>query len=125
MWTSLTAAQAQFFPFFILTVSGLVALPLTYNLLKPSKELESNAPRIRSEYRPAENDIIQKQKAQQWRRERRLKRILATVAGYAMMAWMVYLIAVTDRIASDIWDPYKILGISRVRIQPRERADKC
>lgn len=29
--------QGQFFPFFILTLSGLVTLPLTYNLLKPSK----------------------------------------------------------------------------------------
>jgi preprotein translocase subunit Sec63 len=29
--------QGQFFPFFILTLTGLVTLPLTYNLLKPSK----------------------------------------------------------------------------------------
>jgi preprotein translocase subunit Sec63 len=29
--------QGQFFPFFILTLTGLVTLPLTYSLLKPSK----------------------------------------------------------------------------------------
>jgi translocation protein SEC63 len=29
--------KGQFFPFFVLTLSGLVTLPLTYNLLKPSK----------------------------------------------------------------------------------------
>lgn len=29
--------QGQFFPFFILTLTGLVTLPLTYNLLRPSK----------------------------------------------------------------------------------------
>ena len=29
--------QGQFFPFFILTISALVTLPLTYSLLKPSK----------------------------------------------------------------------------------------
>ena len=32
-----TSLQGQFFPFFILTLTGLVTFPLTYNLLKPSK----------------------------------------------------------------------------------------
>jgi translocation protein SEC63 len=31
------------------------------------------------------------------------------------MAWMIYLIAVTARSSPKIWDPYDILGISRVR----------
>jgi len=30
------------------------------------------------------------------------------------MGWMVYLIAVTARSIPEIWDPYDILGISRV-----------
>lgn len=29
--------KGQFFPFFILTMTGLVTFPLTYSLLKPSK----------------------------------------------------------------------------------------
>jgi preprotein translocase subunit Sec63 len=29
--------QGQFFPFFFVTVAGLVTLPVTYSLLKPSK----------------------------------------------------------------------------------------
>ena len=33
--------QGQFFPFFILTLSGLVTLPLTYSLLKPPKSKQS------------------------------------------------------------------------------------
>ena len=33
---ALIEVQGQFFPFFILTISGLITLPLTYNLLKPS-----------------------------------------------------------------------------------------
>lgn len=30
------------------------------------------------------------------------------------MAWMIYLIIVTARTVPKIWDPYDILGISRV-----------
>lgn len=29
--------QGQFFPFFFVTIAGLVTLPVTYSLLKPSK----------------------------------------------------------------------------------------
>lgn len=44
-----------------------------------------------------------------------MKRIITVVLGYAVMAWMVYLIIVTARSTPKIWDPYDILGISRVR----------
>ncbi|KAF5861908.1 secretory subunit [Aspergillus alliaceus] len=105
--------QGQFFPFFILTLTGLVTFPLTYNLLKPSKELENTAPRIKSEYRPEHGDLIEAQKRKRLRKERRIKRIVTVIVGYAVMAWMVYLILVTARTAPKIWDPYDILGISR------------
>ncbi|PGH30795.1 translocation protein SEC63 [[Emmonsia] crescens] len=105
--------QGQFFPFFILTLTSLVTLPLTYTLLKPSKDLENTAPRIKSDFRPQHGDIIQKQKQKLLRKERRLKRIFTVLVGYAVMAWMVYLIIVTARSIPKIWDPYEILGISR------------
>ncbi|KAB8068539.1 Sec63 Brl domain-containing protein [Aspergillus leporis] len=105
--------QGQFFPFFILTLTGLVTLPLTYNLLKPSKELENTAPRIKSDFKPEHGDLIEAQKRKRLRKERRIKRIISVIVGYAVMAWMVYLIAVTARTAPKIWDPYDILGISR------------
>ncbi|OJJ45593.1 hypothetical protein ASPZODRAFT_143485 [Penicilliopsis zonata CBS 506.65] len=105
--------QGQFFPFFILTLAGLVTFPLTYNLLKPSKELENTAPRIKSDFKPDDEDLIDAQKRKRLRRERRIKRIATVVIGYAVMAWMIYLIIVTARTAPKIWDPYEILGISR------------
>ncbi|KAK2743804.1 secretory subunit [Myotisia sp. PD_48] len=105
--------QGQFFPFFILTLTGLVTLPLTYTLLKPTSGLENTAPRIPSDFKPEHDDIIQGQKQKQWRKERRLKRIITVVLGYAIMGWMVYLIIVTARSIPKIWDPYDILGISR------------
>ena len=33
----LTAMQAQFFPYFIVTLTAFVTIPVTYSLLKPSK----------------------------------------------------------------------------------------
>lgn len=45
-----------------------------------------------------------------------MKRIITVVVGYAIMAYMVYLIMVTARSTPKIWDPYDILGISRVRV---------
>lgn len=105
--------KGQFFPFFVLTISGLVTFPLTYSLLKPSKELENTAPRIKSDFKPRDEDLIQGQKRKQWRRERRLKRIITVIVGYITMAWMIYLIVVTARTVPQIWDPYNILEISR------------
>ncbi|KAI9721743.1 MAG: hypothetical protein M1812_002078 [Candelaria pacifica] len=105
--------QGQFFPFFVLTISGLVTLPLTYSLLTPSKDLENTAPRIQSEFKPQDADLIEGQIKKQKRRERRLKRIVTAAAGWLMMGYMIYLIMVTARSIPKIWDPYDILGISR------------
>lgn len=106
--------QGQFFPFFVLTISALITLPLTYNLLQPSDELESTAPRIRTSFKPDHADLIQGQMKKQRRRERKLKRFVTMVLGYCLMAWMAYLIVVTQRTIPKIWDPYDILGVSRV-----------
>ncbi|KAF6218076.1 hypothetical protein HO133_006488 [Letharia lupina] len=105
--------QGQFFPYFILTISALVTLPLSYSLLKPDKDIEDTAPRIKSNFKPADDALIQGQKRKQWRRERRLKRITTVAMGYLTMAWMMYLIMITKTTAPKIWDPYSILDISR------------
>ncbi|KAI4186079.1 MAG: hypothetical protein L6R41_003705 [Letrouitia leprolyta] len=105
--------QGQFFPYFILTISGLITIPLTYSILKPTKELENTAPRIKSDFKPPDENIIQGQRRKQWRRERRLKRLITVIAGYATMALMLYLIAVTKTTMPKIWDPYDILEIPR------------
>lgn len=108
--------QGQFFPFFILTITGLITIPLSYTLLRPTKDLENTAPRIRSDFQAPQDDLIQTRKKRQRRRERRLKRIVTVAIGYAVMGWMIYLIIVTQRTVPKIWDPYDILGISRVRL---------
>jgi translocation protein SEC63 len=106
--------QGQFFPFFILTLTGLVTFPITYNILKPSTKIENTAPRIQSDFRAKDDDLIQAQKKRQRRTERKTKRIMTAVIGYAVMTYMIYLIYVTARTVPKIWDPYDILGVSRV-----------
>ncbi|OQE23680.1 hypothetical protein PENSTE_c008G07996 [Penicillium steckii] len=105
--------QGQFFPFFILTLSGLVTLPLTYNLLRPSKDLENTAPRIKSDFKPQHADLVEAQKRKRLRKERRIKRIITVILGYVVMAWMAYLILVTAKTSTKVYDPYDVLGISR------------
>ena len=105
--------NTQFFPFFVFTLSAIITLPITYNVLKASTKLESTAPRITSDFHPPDDDIIQTQKKRQVRRERKFKRICLMALGYAVMAWMMYLIIITQRTAPRIWDPYEVLGISR------------
>ncbi|KAK1090542.1 secretory subunit, partial [Friedmanniomyces endolithicus] len=107
-------ADAQFFPFFVLTVTALITLPLTYTLLrKPSSASSSNAARhIPSTYQPDNATIIDLQRAKQKRKEMRLKRMLTAAAGWLLMAYMAYLMAATARTAPTIWNPYDILDVS-------------
>jgi translocation protein SEC63 len=106
--------QGQFFPFYILTIAGLITFPITYNILKPSTKIENTAPRIQSDFQIKDEDLIQAQKKRQRRTERKTKRIVTVVIGFAVMAYMIYLIHVTARTVPKIWDPYEILGVSRV-----------
>ena len=39
--------------------------------------------------------------------------MLTTLAGWLLMAYMVYLMMITARTIPKIWDPYEVLGISR------------
>lgn len=108
--------NGQFFPFFILTLTSLVTIPLTLNVLKKSEDIESTAPRIKSDFKPKDDDLIQAQRRAQKRKEFKTKRTIVAIVGYFIMAWMVYKIIVTQRILPKLWDPYEILGLSRVII---------
>ncbi|KIW31070.1 uncharacterized protein PV07_02753 [Cladophialophora immunda] len=105
--------QGQFFPFFMLTMAGLVTVPLTYNVLKPSTDLEQTASRVKSDFKPQNVDLIEAQRRRRKRQNRKTKRIIAVVLGYTFMAYMIYLIIVTQRTVPKMWDPYDILGVSR------------
>lgn len=108
--------QGQFFPFFVLTVVGIVTIPLTYSVLKPSSDPGATAPRIKTDFRPEHANLIDGRRKAQKRKERKLKRIITVLVGWATMAFMAYLIHVTARTITKIWNPYDILGISDVCI---------
>jgi translocation protein SEC63 len=93
---------------------GIVTIPLTYSVLKPSSDPGATAPRIKTQYRPEHADLIDIQRKAQKRKERRLKRGVTVIVGWALMALMVYLIVITSRTIPKIWNPYDILGISDV-----------
>jgi translocation protein SEC63 len=93
---------------------GIITVPLTYTVLKPSSDPGATAPRIKTDFRPEHADLVDGQRKAQKRKERKLKRGITVIAGWALMAFMAYLIMVTARTIPKIWNPYDILGIQDV-----------
>lgn len=92
-----------------------------------SEELENTAPRIKSDFKPEHADLVEGQKRKRLRKERRIKRIITVILGYAVMAWMIYLIMVTARSTTKVYDPYDVLGVSRVCVErgnPRNKTQE-
>ncbi|KAJ4268793.1 secretory subunit [Fusarium torreyae] len=104
--------QGQFFPFFILTLTGLVTVPLTYTLLRPSRDQDALAPRIKTDYKSEHAATVESLKTAQKRSQWRVKRAITVVIGWTVMAGMAYLIMVTQRTVPKLYNPYDILGIS-------------
>jgi translocation protein SEC63 len=98
-----------------MTLTSLVTLPLTYSLLKPSKDADALAPRTKTDYTSEHSDVINDLRNAQKRKLRKVKRLIFVVVGWGIIAAMVYLILVTQTITPKIWNPYDILGISDVR----------
>ncbi|RKF58135.1 Translocation protein sec63 [Erysiphe neolycopersici] len=104
--------QGQFFPFFFLTITVIITVPLTYSLLKPNSNIGATAPRIKTDFRPEHANLVDALKKAQRRRELKLKRICTVIIGWLTIAGMFYLITVTRSTIPKIWNPYDILGIS-------------
>lgn len=100
-------------PFFIITLTAIFAVPITYSIFKASPDLENTATRITSDYRPEDEDIIQSQRNKQKRKERKTKRIISATVLWAVIAYMIYVIMTTQRTIPKLWDPYDVLGVSR------------
>lgn len=77
-------------------------------------EIQITAPRIRSDFKPQDAPLIEEQRARQKRRERKLKRFITIIVGYVVIAWMLYLIAITARNIPKLYNPYDVLGVSEV-----------
>lgn len=97
-----------------MTLTGLVTLPLTYSLLRPSTDNDALAPRIKTDYKQTHADVVDGLRAAQKRKQRKFKRALVAICGWALMGFMAYLIATTTPEEAKLWNPYDILGISEV-----------
>jgi translocation protein SEC63 len=106
--------QGQFFPIFIGTVVGLVSTGLTWDVLRPRSDPSATAPRIKTDYKPEHADLIDTQRRAQRRKQRKVKRFIAMIVGWAIVAVMAYQFQVTARTIPKIWNPYDILGIKEV-----------
>ncbi|PHH83988.1 hypothetical protein CDD83_2681 [Cordyceps sp. RAO-2017] len=104
--------QAQFFPYFILTLTGLVTIPLTYTLVRSGADDDKLAPRIQTNYKIKDGSVVEALRTAQKRKQRKVKRTLVALAGWGLMGFMVYLIVVTEPTVAKIWNPYNILGIA-------------
>lgn len=109
--------QGQFFPFFVLTLTGLVTLPLTYTLVRPSTTDENVAPVIKTDYKPQHADVVESLRSADKKKQRKLGRALVVLLGWAVMVGMAYLIMTTEAKIPKLWNPYDILGISDVSAQ--------
>ena len=105
--------DGQLYPIFILVLAAVLTLPATYSAIKPSKDLENTAPKIRSDYKPENADIVEGLKKKQKRKERKVKRMLFSAFGWSVMTWMIWLIVITARTTPHVWDPYSVLGVSK------------
>jgi len=106
--------QGQFYPFFFVTLSALVTLPVTYSALKPSTELENTAPRIKSDFKTKDADFVDNQRSKQKKKERRVKRLALATFGWLFIILNIYLMINTKRTTPKIWNPYEILDVSLV-----------
>ncbi|KAH8203435.1 hypothetical protein TruAng_002419 [Truncatella angustata] len=103
--------HGTFYPFFLFTITAVVTLPLTYSLLRPSTDAAALAPRIKSDYRSEHHEVVDAQRASQRRKQRKVKRAIAVLFGWAFMGLNLYLVLTTQATVAKIWNPYDILGI--------------
>lgn len=93
-----------------------MTLPLTYVLASswftdPTKQF----PRIQSDYRPKNAELVDAQKSKDRRKSRRLGLTLVVAIGWAVMLYMAYRIHFVEvPVIQRIWNPYDILDIAEV-----------
>ncbi len=104
--------EGYLWPFFVFTLALIITLPLTYALVKRSRDPAASFPRIKTGFKHADSDTIDSLRKQEKRKDRKLWLIAAVVVGWAVMAYMLYLIQTTEAPIQKIWNPYDILGIS-------------
>src|SRR4051812_30284661 len=103
--------EGYLWPFFVFTLAFIITLPLTFLVVKRSRDPAASFARIHTDFKHAHTDTINALRKQEKRKDRKLWLIVAVAAGWAVMAYMLYLIQTTEAPVHKIWNPYDILNI--------------
>ena len=106
--------EGHLWPFFVFTLSSLVTVPLTYSLVNRTRDPAASFPRVKTDYRPEHAELIEAKRRREKRKQRTIWPVLIALAGWAIMAYTLYLTYVTPAPSQKIWNPYDILGLSEV-----------
>ncbi|KAL2170181.1 hypothetical protein VTG60DRAFT_5133 [Thermothelomyces hinnuleus] len=103
--------EGVLWPFFVFTLALIVTIPLTFLLVKRSRDPAASFPRIQTSFKHAHTDTVDSLRKQERRKDRKLWLLFAVIAGWAVMGYMLYLIQTTDAPTHKIWNPYEILNL--------------
>jgi translocation protein SEC63 len=103
--------EGYLWPFFVFTLTLIITVPLTFILIKRSRDPAASFPRIHSNFKHAHADTVDALRKREKRKDRKLWLVLAVVAGWAIMGYMLYLIQTTEAPVHKLWNPYDILNI--------------
>lgn len=106
--------EGHLWPFFVFTLTSIVTVPLTYSLIKSSRNDPAAAlKRIQTDYKHDQSSVVDTLRKSEKRKDgTKLWLIALVLAGWAVMGYMLYLIKTTEAPVQNIWNPYDILGIS-------------
>ena len=103
--------EGYLWPFFVFTLAFIITVPLTFLVVKRSRDPAASFARIHTSFKHAHTDTINSLRKQEKRKDRKLWLIIAVAVGWAVMAYMLYLIQTTEAPVHKIWNPYDILNI--------------
>ncbi|KAK4193607.1 Sec63 Brl domain-containing protein [Podospora australis] len=104
--------EGYLWPFFVFTLTLIITLPLTYILVKRSRDPAASFPRIQTNYTIKDADLVDSLRKKEKRKDRKLWLIIAVAVGWAVMGYMLVLIQNTEVPTQKIWNPYDILNIA-------------
>ncbi|KAL2018896.1 hypothetical protein VTK56DRAFT_10263 [Thermocarpiscus australiensis] len=103
--------EGYLWPFFVFTLALIITVPLTYILVKRSRDPAAAFARIQTNYKHAHADVVDSLRKQEKRKDRKLWLMVAVITGWAIMGYMLYLIQTTEAPTHKLWNPYDILNI--------------
>ena len=98
-------------PFFVFTLTLVVTIPLTYVAIKRSRDPAAAFPRVAVDYRHGHSALVDALRTREKRKDRNPWLLLLALGGWAVVAYMVYLIRTTEAPVQQLWNPYDILSL--------------